>query len=193
MRVIVFVPTTELEESSCAALEFAESARVLGHEILLLGLFRGGQLPASTPLGERANEQRATFRILQQRFVVDPGLLGQMEAVVSRFRPDVFQSRGTAGTIVSRPPFSRGVGWQAILEGPRPLARESMPGSWPARRFALAMFRRADQVLVDDDEAAAYIAARGIKRERIATLPRDESEIERARAILELADKVRRR
>lgn len=193
MRIISFVPTTELTELSERALAFAEAAGELGHSVMLLGLARGTEPPATTPLGEAADERGVTFRFLLQRMAIDPGLLGQMEAVVRRFDPDLYQSYGTRMAVLSRQPFAHRVGWQAILPGEAPLASDSMGGGWAARRLGLAMFRRADQVIVEKEESSASVAAQRIPRERIFTMPREVNEIERARAILELADKVRRR
>lgn len=192
MRILTFVPTVELTSEARLALDFAGEARAQGHDPLLLGLIKTAGAPGGSPLGEAADARAVNFRLIQQRFAIDPGVLGQMEVILGRFRPDVYQSLGIAGTLLSRPAFARGIVWQACLHGRGFLDPASGMTERIRRRFALAMFRRAEQVVADDPAAADDLAARGIKRERLVLLQGEEAN-GNMRVILENAERLCKR
>ena len=172
------------------ALEFARDAGMIGHEVVLAGFLRGAPIPATTPLGEACEEFEATFRLVVQRFRLDPGALGQMGAIIRRFKPQVVQSHGLTGSFLARPALRRGIPWQAIVNATPIFERSRSPGAFVRNRFARAMYRRAEQVIADTPEAARELKDRGVEAERILEIAGAEN---RTGLILEAASKLARR
>lgn len=167
MRIMTYVGTVDLSPAARLALDFASEAMRQGNESLLVGHVRGLRTPSMTPLGSAAEELGLPFRIVQQRFWFDPGALGQIDAMLTRFRPEVFHSFGLPGSILARRACVRGIAWQAVIfdfsSGERTPAR---PG-WLSDRIASSMLKRADRVLIDSPPLAERLARRGIRRERL--------------------------
>ena len=167
MRILTYVGTVDLGPAAKLALDFAGEAMRQGNESLLVGHARGFRTPSMTPLGSAAEELGLPFRMVQQRFWFDPGALGQIDAMLTRFRPELFHSFGLPGSILARRACLRGIAWQAVIfdfsSGERTPARTG----WLSGRIASSMLKRADRVLIDSPALGERLARRGIRRDRL--------------------------
>lgn len=163
MKMMIFTPTDALNPTSRLGLAEARRAVAAGHEVLLVGkVFARGPAPL-TPLGSEADRLGIPFRVLQQRFNFDPGLLGQMELLFTRHKPTVFQSHDLVGMALYRMGRWRPPVWQAVYHGfPHPLEIESR-GDFAGtglrgalrRKLELSGLSHADAVFAANEAAAA--------------------------------------
>lgn len=182
MRILSYVNTDQVTEAGARALEFAAECGA-GHTVMVLGLVKGRRSPPETPLGAEAKRLGVAFRLVLRRFGLDPGALGQMEAIVRGFRPDVYQSHGLSGSLLARPSFSRGIGWQAFVDN------EEAAGRGLGSGLAIRMLRRADQVVAASADVVEDLARRGVQRKALIDLT---GAVDRTAAILEAAERVRK-
>lgn len=180
MRIISFFDTDQLTCASRQGLDFAEEARRRDHDVVAVGIFRGMRVSGLTPVGSLAEERRIPFRLVQKRFAFDVGALGQLDAMIRRLKPDLFQSFGWTSSVYGRAAWLKDIPWQAlILESPA----AGKPGTIWARlgeSFTKKMIRRADQILIDSPPTGDELARRGVQREDIVCLQAAEGLNERS-------------
>src|SRR5262245_10376361 len=118
MRILSFIDTDQMSAQARMALDFAVEAREAGHEVLLVGLVNSRAAQGQkTVLGDAADAAGVPFRLMQQRMKIDPGLIGQMEIIFRRLKPDLYQSHDLKGMILYRMARWRPEFWQAFVHG----------------------------------------------------------------------------
>lgn len=120
LRLLQYVDTSGLTPASRLALQIARVADAEGHEVMLLGLVHGPDSPADDPaqtteLGRAADDAGVVFRLILRRFAFDPGVTGQMDAVLRRFNPGIVQSLGLRAALLARRAWMRRIRWQAVV------------------------------------------------------------------------------
>lgn len=144
------------------ALDLCLRAREKGHEVILSGLVRTRETPGLTELGAAADAERIPFRLLQQRYRYDPGLVGQMEMMFRRLKPELYVSHDTAGAVIA---------WLARFR-PASMAHyihEAQPGErlieslWIGRRI----LKRADTILIEGEGQRSRLNSIKLKGDKI--------------------------
>ncbi len=167
LRLLQYVDTSGLTPASRLALQIARVADAEGHDVMLLGLFHGPASPAdgsaeATELGGAADDAGVAFRLILRRFRFDPGVTGQMDAVLRRFNPGIVQSLGVRAALLARRAWMRRIHWQAVvfepaqdtaLPDPRqsfdsPASKESGIVDRFVGHLARGSLRRADDTLL---------------------------------------------
>lgn len=109
MRVLIHLNHSDLDAHAEISLRLAALLREAGHEALIVGVVRSLGRPAPTPLGNEADARGVAFRLLQKRFPADPGVIGQYEYLLGRYKPELLVSLDRLGIIKSRIARSRDV------------------------------------------------------------------------------------
>lgn len=162
MRIITFVADSTLSPFARVALDFCRTVKTIGHEPILAGLVRTRETPGTTELGAAADAEHIPFRLLQQRYKYDPGLVGQMEMMFRRLKPDLFLSHDSAGVVIGRLSRFRP---RCITHYAHANANEAAPleQRWIGRR----LLRLCDVVVAQSDSRADELISRGVKKERL--------------------------
>lgn len=159
MRILCFTSSVDLTPETEGALAFVRLAVDSGHSAGLAGLILSFGQPRPTPLGLAADEADVPFRILQQRFRLDPGPLGQLDTLLARSRTEVYVSWGFRGLYFARVASRRRTPWVAALPPGEPEAG----GRGLLGRLKLRELRRASGVIVESEGTRATLEASGVK------------------------------
>ncbi|MBI3736058.1 glycosyltransferase [Candidatus Sumerlaeota bacterium] len=183
MRIVIFIGTSELTALAHLPLEIAKGARERGHDALIVGEVVSRETPPLTQLGEAADKAGIPFRLLQRRRRLDPGIIGQMEMIFKKFRPDLYQSHDLLGAFLYRAARWRPSHWQGF-------SRVGPEGSSFARWIEPRLLRLADRVFAGNSDAEAGLKLKGISREKLMALPSGESGDAAIRMILDDAQRL---
>ena len=172
MRLLIFLDTDHISGPARLALDFAVEAQRQGHQILMLGLVRGGDAGASTAFSCAMTLAGVKTLLLRERFRFDPALFAQFKSVLRDFKPDLYQSHGYKGSMLGRTAQRQGVAWQAVFHG----------FTWENWRVKLyhaldvRWLRRADEVVAVSRAFGEILRRRGVPAGRIRWIPNAISE-----------------